>query len=147
LIKFLVRCCMFLAGVALIVDVAIPTRTEQLRVDQHTSQTQTDYRTTRGGDSRWADTSYKIHLIGGVLSSCSVGYSTYGKLMDGDQIEVTSTKLFKNCIRIARGEELLEADKYWKLFAIICGGLLIAVAVGWLKSGDEEGDGISIRFS
>lgn len=56
-------------------------------------------------------------------------------------------QLFKNCIRIARREELLESDKYWKLFALICGGLLIAVAVGWLKSDDEDGSGISIRLS
>lgn len=147
MIKFLVRFCMFIAGVALILDIALPTRTEQLQVDQHTSQTPTGYRANRGGDSHWADTSYKIHLIGGVLSSCSVGYSTYGKLKDGDQIEVKSTRLFKNCIRIARREELLESDKYWKLFALICGGLLIAVAVGWLKSDDEDGSGISIRLS
>lgn len=56
-------------------------------------------------------------------------------------------KALQNCIRIARREELLESDKYWKLFALICGGLLIAVAVGWLKSDDEDGSGISIRLS
>jgi len=90
--KFLSRCVLFVVGVVLLLDIGLPTRTEQLRVDQHTSQTQTDYRATRSPDSRWADTSYKIHLVGGRLSSCSVGYSTYSSLKDGDAVEVQSTK-------------------------------------------------------
>ena len=144
--KFLVHCLLFIAGVALIADIGLPIRAEQLQVDQHTSRTQTDYRATRGGDSRWADTSYKLHLIGGNLSSCSVGFSSYSRLKDGDTVNVQSTKLFKNCIRIARGEEVIESDNHWKLFALIFGSLLIAVAVGWLKGDDDDRDGISIRL-
>jgi hypothetical protein len=146
LFKFLVHCLLFIAGVALIADIGLPTRSEQLQVDQHTSRTQTDYRATRGGDSRWADTSYKLHLIGGKLSSCSVGFSSYSRLKDGDTVNVQSTKLFKNCIRIARGEEVIESDNHWKLFALIVGSLLIAIAVGWLKGDDDDRDGISIRL-
>lgn len=146
--KFLVRCVMFIAGIAIILDITLPIRTERLQVDQHTSQTQVDHRPISGGDSRWADTHYKIQLIGGVVSSCSVGYSTYGKLRDGDTIEVKSTKLLKNCIAIARGEELLESDKYWRILAILLGGLLVAGAVGWLKGNDSDGDGdgVTIRI-
>src|SRR5438045_1906553 len=137
--KFLLRCLCFIFGVVLLLDIGLPTRTEQLHVDQHTSQTQTDYRSTRSGDSRWADTSYKIHLVGGRLSSCAVGYSTYAALKDGDAVEVQSTNLFKNCIRITRGTETIESDKHWKLIALVGGVVLIAMAVGWLISDDEDG--------
>lgn len=140
--RFLIRCVLFFVGVVLILDIALPTRTEQLRVDRHTSQPRSD---TESSSS--ADTRYDIHLVGGAVSSCSVGYSAYGRLKDGDVVEVRSTQLFKDCIRIARGSELIEVSKYWKLFALICGGLLIASAVGWIKSGDDgDGDGISIRI-
>lgn len=33
---------MFAAGIALILDIALPKRTELLLIDQHTSQTQTE---------------------------------------------------------------------------------------------------------
>lgn len=146
MIRFLLRCFMFAGGIALILDIALPTRTELLRVDQHTSYTETERRSTSTGTATLADTSYKIHLAGGVLSPCSVGYTTYEKLKDGDAVEVKSTKLFKNCIRIARGDEVLDSDKHWRLFALIGGGIMIAVALGWLKNDDDDGDGISIRI-
>ena len=139
MIKLLIRCLFFIVGIALLLEIALPTRTEQVQVDQHTSQTQTDYRPTSGGDSRWADTSYKIHLIGGRLSSCSVGYSTYSKLKDGDAIEVQSTKLFRICTRITRSEEVIDSYGHWKLIALICGCLLIAAAIGWLKTDEDNG--------
>ena len=86
-------------------------------------------------------------MVGGVVSSCSVGYAAYGNLKDGDRVEVQSTQLFKTCFRLTRGEEVIEANKYWKLFALICGGLLIALAVGWLKSNDDDDTAIGIRLS
>jgi hypothetical protein len=128
---------MFIAGVVLLLDIGLPTSLETLQVDQHTSSV--DRSTSSGIDSRWADTSYTLHLIGGRVSSCSVGYSTYAKLKDGDTVGVQATKLFKNCIRITRAEEVVEAEKHWKLFALIGGCILIAAAIGWLKTNDEGG--------
>jgi hypothetical protein len=140
MLKFLTRCIMFIIGLALILDIALPTRKEQLHVDQHTSQTQM----SRSSTGRWGDTSYTIHLIGGEISSCSVGYAAYGALADGDAIDVEATRIFRNCIRIARGDEPIESSKYWKWFALACGGLLIAGAVGWLRSDDDDGFGIRL---
>jgi hypothetical protein len=146
-LKFLVRCTLFIVGVVFILDIGLPIRTEQNQVDQHTSQTQTDHRQTRTGDSRWADTSYKIHLVGGSFSSCSVGYSAYATLKDGDSVEVQSTRLFKTCIRISRGTDVIEVDKHWKLFALAFGGVLIAIGLGWLKNDDDDDrNGLGIRL-
>ena len=140
--SLLARCIAFIAGLVLLADIALPIRTERLQVDRHTSHVDNST-TTRSGD-----TSYTLHLIGGRLSSCSVGHAAYQALSDGDTVEVQSTRLFKGCIRIAQGEEVVESDKHWKWFALISGGLLIGVALGWLRSStddDEPGVGFRLR--
>ncbi|WIV97976.1 hypothetical protein [Kinneretia aquatilis] len=146
MLTFLGRCIFFFLGSALLADVALPTRIETLLVEQHTSQTQTAQRSTPSTDSRWADTSYKLHLSGGGPSSCSVAYSTYSKLKDGDSIEVRSSKVFRTCVHIARGEEVFESDGLWKWIALFSGLLLIAASFGWVKSDSGDGEGFSIRF-
>jgi hypothetical protein len=127
---------MLIVGIVLLLDILLPTSTESLQIDQHTSST--EQRPSAGTNARSADTSYTLHFAGGRVSSCSVGYSAYWKLKDGDTVVVQATKLFKNCIRITRGEEIVQANKYWKLLALIGGGLLVAAAIGWLKT-EEDG--------
>jgi len=141
LIKLLIRCAMFIAGVVLLADIVLPTGVELLQVDKHTSST--ERRPINGTDARWADTSYTLHFIGGAVSSCSVGYSAYGKLKDGDAVNVKATKLFKNCVRISKDEEVIQSDKYWKIFALIGGCLFIAAAFGWVQRDDDGSFGIS----
>ncbi len=140
--RFLFRCCLFLAGLTLIADTGLPTRIEQLRVDRHTSSFNSDHHGPGSGD-----TSYTLHLIDGVVSTCSVGHALYTRLQDGDRIEVRSTRLFKNCIRISQGDEVIQDDKYWKYIGLLFGALLIASAVGWLRSDDDDDrGGFSIRL-
>lgn len=146
MVKLLVRCIFFIVGIALILDAALPTRMESLQVDRHTSHTETEHRTASGGDSRWADTKYTLHLIGGVLRSCSVGHAAYAELKDGDAIDVQSSKLFKTCVHISRAGVVIESFQHWKWFALIGGVVLLAAAIGWLKSDDDEGTGVSIRL-
>lgn len=141
MLKLLIRCVMFVVGVIVLVDVGLPTSAESLQVDKHTSST--ERRATNGSDARWADTSYTLHFVGGKVSSCSVGYAAYGKLKDGDKVDVNATKLFKSCIRIAKGEEVLESDKHWKIFAVVGGLLLIAAAFGWVQRDDDGSFGLS----
>ena len=141
MLRFLFRCCLFIVGLVLIADTGLPTRVEQLRVDRHSSSYNTDHRGTGAGD-----TSYTLHLIDGVVSTCSVGYALYTKLNDGDGIEVRSTRLFKKCIRISQGSEVLEDDRYWKYIGLVFGALLIASAFGWLRSDDDERSGFGIRL-
>ena len=139
---FLFRCCLFIAGLIVIADTGLPTRIEQLRVDRHSSSFKSDPRGAGVGD-----TSYTLHLIDGAVSTCSVGYALYSRLKDGDGIEVRSTRLFKNCIRISQGEEVLEDDHYWKYAGLIFGALLIATAFGWIRSDDDDDrSGIRIRL-
>src|SRR5450432_544941 len=140
MLKFLLRVVSFIVGLVLLAEVGLPTSSQSLQVDQHTSTV--SHRSSNGINSRWADTSYTLHFVGGRLSSCSVGYSAYGKLKDGDTVEVQATKLFKTCIRITRGDEVVEADNHWKLFEIIGGLLLLAVAIGWINTENDDG----VRF-
>jgi len=128
---------MFIVGLVLLLDAGLPTKTESIQVDRHTSRLEN--RTTGSGHAGGADTSYTLHFLGGRVSSCSVGYSAYNKLKDGDTVEIRATKLFKTCVRIAQGAEVLQFDKYWKLMRLIGGCLLIAAAIGWIKSEDEGG--------
>lgn len=139
--QFLFRCVLFLAGLTLIADTGLPTRVEQLRVDRHSSSFKSDHRGAGAGD-----TSYTLHLIDGVVSSCSVGYAPYSRLKDGDRIQVRSTRLFKSCIRISQGNDVFEDDKHWKYIALAFGALLIAAAFGWLRSDDDERSGFGIRL-
>lgn len=140
--KFLFRCVLFIAGLVLIADAALPTRIEQLRVDQHTSRAGTNSRGSGAGD-----TDYSLHLIDGVVSQCSVGYAIYTRLKDGDRIQVRSTRLMRNCIGISQGEEVLQDGKAWKYAGLLFGALLIAAALGWVRSDDDdERGGIGIRL-
>ena len=138
--KFLFRCLLVLMGLVLVVDAGLPMRTHQLHVDRHTSSTQTDH-----GTSRSSDTSYTIHFVGGALSSCDVGYATYTALKDGDSVEVKSSKLFKRCVQIMRDSEVFEFNKYWRLFELAGGVLMILGAVGLLGRNDDETEGFDIR--
>ncbi|RZL40098.1 MAG: hypothetical protein EOP35_01775 [Rubrivivax sp.] len=142
MLKFLARCMMFIVGLVLIAETGLPTRAEQLRVDRHSSSFKSDHRGAGAGD-----TSYTLHLIDGAVSTCSVGYALYSRLQDGDSVEVRSTRLFKNCIRISQGDEVLEDDRHWKYIALAFGALLIAGALGLLpRSDDDERSGIAIRL-
>ncbi|PTT86750.1 hypothetical protein DBR42_13075 [Pelomonas sp. HMWF004] len=143
LFSFLFRCCLFIAGLVFLADAGLPTRTEQLQVDRHTSQTKRDNRSAAS-----SDTSYTLHLVGGSVRNCSVGYALYTRLNDGDRIEVRSSRVFKQCVRISQGEDIVEDDKYWKLIRLIIGGLMLATAFGWLRGRGDEDDrsGISVRL-
>lgn len=137
--KALGRGLAFLFGLTLLLEAALPVRIEHLRVDQHTSSTH------RRTQTSTVDTSYTLHLVGGKPSSCSVGMLSYQRLNDGDEVEVQSTKVFRRCVRISRGDELIDYEKYWRLFALLSGGLLVAAAFGWVKD-DDEGEGFRIRL-
>jgi len=141
--SILFRCGLFIAGLVFIADAGLPTRTEQLLVDQHTSYAKRDNVSARG-----SDTSYTLHLVGGAVRSCSVGYALYTRLDDGDRIEVRSSRVLKRCIRIAQGDDVIEDNKYWKLIGLIVGGLMLASAVGWLRGrgDDDDSGGITVRL-
>ncbi len=133
MIKLLFRIALFFIGVALLLDIGLPTRTETLHVDQHSSNVDTSV--DRNGQ-RANDTSYKLHFVGRHVSTCSVGYQTYGRLKDGDTVDVKTTKISRNCILITQGGDVIDSDKHWKIIALVMGCLTIATALGAFKDGD-----------
>lgn len=135
MIKLLSRFLLFILAILMLCDSGLPARQEDLRVDQHTSHVEHSHQP----HGRWADTSYELHFVGGHLSSCSVGYSAYNSLKDGDAVNVRSTRVLGNCIEIRRGSETIETGKYWRWFGLIIGLVFLAMAFGWIKSDDEDG--------
>jgi hypothetical protein len=138
-INFLVRCLFFILGCGLLLDVALPMRNESLSVDAHTT------RTEHRSDDHFHDTDYEVHFIGGKTRSCSVGYEAYGKLHDGDRVEVRSTRLINACRGIVRdGETILRYASGWWIVHLLAAGLLLAAAFGRLPIGEDNG--VSIRL-
>lgn len=133
MLKLIVRFALLLIGVVFLIDAVLPLRTERLQVDQHTSVVAP--RTTSVPYRSWGDTTYTLHLVGGVVSSCSVGFSAYTGLYDGDTVSVESTRLFRYCIGISKDAKPVEAAGYWRLWVAFVACVLIAAAVGWIGIG------------
>lgn len=135
MLKLLGRLLFLLLGVALVTDAFLTQRQQTLTVDQHTSHTDDGHH--RSGGIGWGDTSYTLHFAGGRPGSCSVGYAAYHALSDGDPVEVTSTRLFGNCTKIVNGQQIVQRDGLWRLWQVGGGLMMIAVALGWVRSEED----------
>lgn len=136
MLNVLLRLVLFIGGIALLVDAGIPPIRESLLVDLHSIETERE--SGSGKYPRTETKTYTLHFRGGRLSTCSVKYSTYVKLKDGDAVDVQFSKLFKHCIRISKDGQMVENYKYWKLISFLGGCLLIAVAFGAIKSDEDD---------
>lgn len=135
MVQLLSRLFVFIIAILLLSDSGLPPRQEDLRVDQHTRSVERNHQ-SRGA---WADTSYKLHFVGGHLGSCSVGYFAYTGLKDGDAVLVRATRVLGNCLEIRRGNEIISSEKYWRLVELVIGLVFLAMVFGWIKSDDEDG--------
>lgn len=126
--QFLLRTAMLIVGMVLVLDVVLPTVSQAAQVDRHASS----------ADQRSHDTRYRIDLAGTRAGSCSVGYSAYADLRDGDEVVVESSPIFKTCVRILRREQLVYVERYWRLFATVGGLMLIAAGFGWVRPDDDD---------
>jgi hypothetical protein len=140
LLQLIFRSIMFLVGVVVLLDLGLPVRSESLHVDGHS--TSVDYNRDRTYGRSSTSTNYKLHLIDGHIASCAVGYSAYNKLKDGDSVDVKATRIFRSCIRVTRGDEVIEDSPHRKIFGLIMGLFLIIAAIWWKP--DE--DTFSIRL-
>ena len=77
--------------------------------------------------------------VGGEVGSCSVGYAVWQRLKEGDAIRVQSARPFRQCVRVTRDDEVVEATRHWRWIAWVIGGVLIALAIGWLRADDGDG--------
>ncbi len=105
----------------LVLDIALPAKTESLRVDRHTINS----RRSRSGDG--------IEFIGDTVPRCSADYSTYGKRKDGDTVDVPTIKLLHHCLRITQGDALLVDEPHWKFIRLLGSAAMIASAIALIR--------------
>jgi len=116
------RLAMFIVAVLLAVDAFSAERNESLRVDRHVRIS----RWHRGDD-------YRLDFVGGRVESCTVGWSAFNALNDGDVVSVDTSRVFKSCDGIRRGDEVISRASVHKWFLLIPIAMLLAAAFGWIR--------------
>jgi hypothetical protein len=127
-----------------LIDGGMPAVTEQLQVEGHRSHDNYNARNVAANH----DTQYIVNFSDGKERSCTVTYSAYEALNDGDTVTVRSSRLLHHCLEIRRGDEAIMSPSWWKIGCLIGGLLCIAGAIvgkGTYGSDDEE-PGITIRL-
>jgi hypothetical protein len=124
------RLAMFIVAVLLAVDAFSAERIETLRVDRHVRV------------ARWHhDDDYQLHFVGGRVDSCSVGWSAFNALDDGDIVSVDTSRVFKSCDGIRRGEEVITRARLRKWLLLVPMLILLAAAFGWIEFERRVEDG------
>ena len=116
------RLAAFLVAILLAIDAFSGERTETLHVDRHTRSTSWRH-----------DDSYRLHFVGGRVESCEVGWSAFNALNDGDEVSVDTSRVFKSCDGIRRGDEVIARPNAHKWFMLIPIALLLAASFGWIQ--------------
>jgi len=132
MIKLLLRVAMFVLGLCSLLDGGLPTVTESLEVDGHTSWTK------RATTSNATDTSYTLQLAGGRVASCSIGYSAYSALKDGASVDVTTSRLLRSCLKITQNGEDIYGNRYWRWLTVIGGLFAMGCAIFGNFDRDED---------
>jgi len=118
------RLAALLVATLLAIDAYSGERTEALRVDRHTL--------TRA--PRWRhDDSYRLHFVGGRVESCEVGWTAFNALNDGDEVSVDTSRVFKSCDAIRRGDETISESHLRKWVVLLPIAILLAAAFGWIR--------------
>ena len=118
----LTRLAALLIAILLAIDAFSGERTETLRVAGH----------TRG--QRWhQDDHYRLHFLGGRVESCDFGLAAWNALHDGDAVAVETSRVFKTCDGIRRGDELLARQNLHKWLLLLPIAMLLAAVLGWIR--------------
>lgn len=118
----LTRLAAFIIALLLAIDAFSGERTETLRVDGHSRA------------PRWQrDDDFRLHFIGGRVESCGVGLAAWNALRDGDDVAVDTSRVFKTCDGIRRGDEVLARANLPKGLLLLPIALLLAAAFGWIQ--------------
>jgi hypothetical protein len=125
LFKLLARIFLIAFGVVLILDAFLPGKTEHVAVDRHSTSVTHD--TTRPNSK---ETHYRLAFNAGTIGSCEVGYSLYSRMNDGDEIDVSASKLLNRCTNIRQGAQSLYSPGLPKFVVALGGILLILMAFG-----------------
>ena len=127
------RLAALLIAILLAIDAFSGERTETLRVDRHTHTTSWHH-----------DDSYRLHFVGGRVESCEVGWTAFNALNDGDEVSVDTSRVFKSCDGIRRGDETISQSRARKWFVLVPMLVLLAAALGWIQFErrlDDDGRG------
>jgi hypothetical protein len=116
------RLAMFIVAFLLAVDAFSAERSESMRVERHVRIS----RWQRGDD-------YRLDFTGGRVESCAVGRSAFNALGDGDVVSVDTSRVFKSCGGIRRGDAVISQARphHWLLLVPIA--ILLAAAFDWIQ--------------
>ncbi len=116
------RLAALLIAILLAIDAFTGGRSETLRVERHARIPQWHL-----GDD------YRLQLSGGRVDSCRVGRAAFDSLADGDLVSVSSSRVFKACDAIRRGDEVVVQSPLRKWLLVLPMLFLLASALGWIR--------------
>ena len=116
------RLAALLIAILLAIDAFTGGRSETLRVERHSRAPQWHL-----GDD------YPLQLSGGRVDSCRVGRAAFDSLADGDLVSVSSSRVFKTCDAIRRGDEVVVQSTLRKWLLVLPMLFLLASALGWIR--------------
>jgi hypothetical protein len=125
----LTRLAALLIAVLLAIDAFTGGRSETLRVERHSRLLHWH----RGDD-------YRLHFSGGHVESCGVGRAAFDALADGDVVAVDSSRVFKSCAGIRRGDEIVARAGPFKWLVLLPIAFLLAAAFGWIRFEGPDAD-------
>ena len=116
------RLAALLIAILLAIDAFSGVRTQTLRVDSHVRV------------SRWhREDDYRLQFVGGRVDSCAVGWTAFNALADGDEVTLDTSRVFKSCDRIRRGDEVIAEAHLRRWLVLLPIGVLLAAAFGWIQ--------------
>ena len=126
----LTRLAALIIALLLAIDAFSGERTQALRVDRHVRV------------PRWhRDDDYRLQFVGGRVDSCAVGWRAFDALADGDLVDVETSRVFKSCDRIRRGDTVIAEAHLRKWLVLLPMAILLAAALGWIQFERRRDDG------
>ena len=123
------RLAALLIAILLAIDAFSGVRTQILRVDSHVRV------------SRWhREDDYRLQFVGGRVDSCAVGWTAFNALADGEEVTLDTSRVFKSCDRIRRGDEVIAEAHLRRWLVLLPIAILLAAAFGWIQFERREGD-------
>lgn len=116
------RLAALLIAILLAIDAFTGGRSETLRVERHSRL----FHWHHGDD-------YRLHFSGGRVDSCKVGRPAFDALVDGDLVSVDTSRVFKSCDAIRRGDEVVAQSPLHKWLLVLPMAFLLAAALGWIR--------------
>jgi hypothetical protein len=124
------RLAALLIAILLAIDAFSGERTQTLRVDSHVRV------------ARWhREDDYRLQFVGARVDSCAVGWTAFNALADGDEVTLDTSRVFKSCDRIRRGDEVIAEAHLRRWLVLLPIAVLLAAAFGWIQFERRVDDG------